>query len=159
MNEMKIETQLEQLFEIIVQEVNANHEFAKKIRGIFNANEKKPHQTSRRRGGRGAGELSATNPTEHANTALPSVTSKRKTRRRNAALFNPETILEEHGEGTLLDSLNQLEVDQLKDIVSEFGMDPAKKVMKWKKKDRFVAHIVEVTNHRLQKGGAFRRIN
>ena len=31
---MKIETQLEQLFEIIVQEVNANHEFAKKIRGI-----------------------------------------------------------------------------------------------------------------------------
>ena len=103
--------------------------------------------------------LSAANPTEHANTALPSVTSKRKTRRRNAALFNPETILEEHGEDTLLDSLNKLEVDQLKDIVSEFGMDPAKKVMKWKKKDRFVAHIVEVTNHRLQKGGAFRRIN
>ena len=156
---MKIETQLAQLFEVIMQEIKANNEFAEKIRGIFNAGERGSHQGSGSRHGRKNREMSAEYATENAEAIPTNSTSKRHSRKRNPALFNPETILEQHGEESLLDSLNQLEMDQLKDIVSEFGMDPAKKVMKWKKKERFVAHIFEVANHRVKKGVAFRRVN
>ncbi|SOC11265.1 hypothetical protein SAMN05880501_106114 [Ureibacillus xyleni] len=76
--------------------------------------------------------------------------------KRKPALFHPIIILDEKGEEALLHSLNKLDIDQLKDIVAEYGMDPAKKVMRWKKKEKFVAHIIEVSHNRLKKGNAFR---
>ncbi len=159
MNGMKIETQLAQLFNVIMQEMKTNNEFAEKIRGIFNAGEQESDQRSGSRRGRKNREMSTEHADKNAKAIPTSSTSKSRSRKRNPALFNPETILEQHGEETLLDSLNQLEMDQLKDMVSEFGMDPAKKVMKWKKKERFVAHIFEVAHHRVKKGVAFRREN
>jgi hypothetical protein len=43
-------------------------------------------------------------------------------------------------------------VDQLQDIVSEYGMDPGRVVAKWKSSER----IAETVVARAQKGNAFR---
>ncbi|WP_052124030.1 hypothetical protein [Ureibacillus manganicus] len=155
---MKIETQLAQLFEVIMQEVRTNNVFAEKVRGIFNGNEEESHQISGSRGRRKDRAISTISPDENTSALPSSTTSKKSTRKRNAALFNPETLLEQCGESELLDLLNQLEVDQLKDIVSEYGMDPGKRVMRWRKKENLVNHIVEVADNRLKKGSAFRKI-
>ncbi|HWL22253.1 MAG TPA: hypothetical protein VNR38_00635 [Ureibacillus sp.] len=157
MNELKIEMQLAQLFECIVQEVKVNKEFADRIRRVFNEDESDSHKGSGSGGRRKNRGASAENPVTDEKGLSSSTVPKRKSRKRNAALFNPESILEEQGEEWLLQSLNQLEVDQLKDIISEFGMDPGKRVAKCRKKEKFVSHIVGVTNNRLQKGTAFRK--
>lgn len=154
---MKMETQLAKLFEVIMQEVRTNHVFAENVRGIFNGAEEKSYETSGSQGRRTTRGVSKDSSVKNENTTTPSTIPKRHTKKRNAALFNPETILEQYGEEKLVDSLNQLEVDQLKDIVSEFGMDPGKRVMRFRKKEKFVDHIVGVANNRLQKGTAFRR--
>ncbi|WP_449444032.1 hypothetical protein [Ureibacillus acetophenoni] len=155
---MKTKIQLTQLLEVILHEMDSNKEFAEKIRGIFNADEQSDQISGdwNRTEDRG---LSTEDAANNENTATSSTIPKKRSRKRNAALFNPETILEEQGESVLLESLNQLEVDQLKDIVSEFGMDPGKRVMRLRKKEKFISHIVDVVNHRVQKGKAFRRIN
>ena len=60
------------------------------------------------------------------------------------------------GENELRSKLAGLSVDQLKDIVAEFGMDPGKLVIKWKNADRIIDRIVEISMPRAQKGDAFR---
>lgn len=155
---MKIEIQLAQLLEVILQEMKTNKDFAEKIRGIFNADEKSDQNSgkwSRTENRSLSSNATANNEDASTTSAIP----KKRSRKRNAALLNPETILEVQGEAVLLESLNQLEVDQLKDIVSEFGMDPGKKVMRWKKKEKILSHIVGVANNRIQKGKAFRKIH
>jgi len=47
-------------------------------------------------------------------------------------------------------------LEQLKDIVADYGMDPGKLVMKWKSSDKVIDRIVEISLARAQKGDAFR---
>nr|WP_146139663.1 hypothetical protein [Lysinibacillus timonensis] len=153
-NRMTIELKIAKMFEVILQEMKCNQGFAKKVESIFNVED---------------GGFSVTTSSSERNDQSQrkmdpkynstASNSKKRLRKRNKAAFNPETLLEEQGERVLVESLNQLNIDQLKDIVSEFGMDPAKKVMKWKKKERFIEHIIEVAQNRLMKGTAFRRLN
>ncbi|EPX78861.1 hypothetical protein Salmuc_04444 [Salipiger mucosus DSM 16094] len=53
--------------------------------------------------------------------------------------------------------LEPLTLEQLKDIVAEYGMDPGKLVMKWKTADRVIDRIVEYSVARAKKGKAFLR--
>src|SRR5262245_33358781 len=69
------------------------------------------------------------------------VPARRAARRQRAAL-DPIAILRSQGEKTLRDRLQTLDVEKLKDIVAEYGMDTAKLVMKWKTSDRIIEHIV-----------------
>jgi hypothetical protein len=48
-----------------------------------------------------------------------------------------------------------LNLEQLKDIVADFGMDPGKLVRKWKTPDRVIDKIVEVSMGRVKKGEGF----
>ncbi|RUL52019.1 hypothetical protein [Lysinibacillus antri] len=123
---MSIEIKLMDLFQVILQETKSNQDFAEKVAIIFSDSESK---------------------------SASKTTSPKK---RNPAPFNPEIVLEEKGEEELLHALKALDVDGLKDIVSQFGMDPAKNVMRWRKKDKYIAHIFEVTQNRLKKGNVFR---
>jgi hypothetical protein len=76
--------------------------------------------------------------------------------RRAPAVLDPIDLIEE-GALTLRERLQQLELEQLKDIVAQFGMDPSKLVMKWKDRQRIIDRIVEVSHSRSTKGDAFRR--
>ena len=44
----------------------------------------------------------------------------------------------------------------MRDIVAEFAMDPSKLVMKWKKPDRIIEHIIQSSKRRSVKDDAFR---
>jgi hypothetical protein len=60
------------------------------------------------------------------------------------------------GRDNLRNALAPLDLERLKDIVAQFGMDPSKLVMKWKDRDRVAEHIVETSITRATKGDAFR---
>jgi hypothetical protein len=81
--------------------------------------------------------------------------AKRRGRRRTPAVLDPVALYSE-GEGMLREKLGALNIEQLKDIVAECGMDPGKLVMKWKTEQRVINHIVEVAGTRAKKGEAFR---
>lgn len=76
-------------------------------------------------------------------------------RNRQPAIINPlEVVI--HGNDVLENKLEQLDIEQLKDIISQYGMDPSKLALKWKKKERLIKHIIDVTSTRVNKGNAFR---
>jgi len=60
------------------------------------------------------------------------------------------------GEKGLLSKLHGLDIEALKDIVAQFGMDRSKLVMKWKTPDRIIEHIISTVRARAQQGDAFR---
>jgi hypothetical protein len=74
--------------------------------------------------------------------------------RRAAAVLDP-IELARGGEQVLRAKLRTLTLEQLKDIVADYGMDPGKLVMKWRSADRVVERIVEVSLGRVKKGEGF----
>jgi len=81
--------------------------------------------------------------------------SANKSSRRQPGRLDPMTLHREQP-GELSRRLNELNVEELKDIVAENGMDRTKLAMKWKAKDRLVKLIVSTVESRVQKGDAFR---
>lgn len=75
--------------------------------------------------------------------------------RRPAAVLDPVVVVGE-GEDVLRSRLSALSLDQLRDVVAEYGMDQGKLVMKWKDPVRVMDRIVEIALARAQKGHAFR---
>ncbi len=61
------------------------------------------------------------------------------------------------GEQVLRSNLEKLTLDQLRDIVAEYGMDPSRLVMKWNTPERVIDRIVEISIARAHKGDAFRK--
>lgn len=81
--------------------------------------------------------------------------AKQRGGRRTPALFDPVEVARQ-GEGALREKLRVLTLDQLRDIVAQYGMDPGKLVMKWKDSNRVMDRIVELALARATKGDAFR---
>ena len=52
--------------------------------------------------------------------------------------------------------LESLDLEQLRDVVAQYGMDRARLAMKWKDKDRLVGLIADTVAARATKGDAFR---
>jgi hypothetical protein len=77
--------------------------------------------------------------------------------RRTAPVFDPFVIYREDGLEALRQRLEDLSVEQLKDIIAEHGMDRDKLAMKWKTPDRLVERITMTVSSRAQKGDVFRR--
>ncbi len=89
---------------------------------------------------------------------LKSVTPKQVSKRKNkrtSAVFDPFEIFQESGE-MLRQRLNKLNIEKLKDIIAEYGMDQSKLAMKWKSQDRLIEHIITTVVARSRKGDAFR---
>lgn len=82
--------------------------------------------------------------------------SKRGKNRREAAVLDPVQLVRD-GEATLRVALGPLSLEQLRDIVAEYGMDQGRLVMKWATPERVIDRIVEMSAARAQKGNAFRR--
>ena len=85
-----------------------------------------------------------------------SKSSPKKRHRRSPAVIDPIEILGNAGHIELRAALEALDVEQLKDVVAQYGMDPAKLVMKLKDKPRIVEHIMTSADQRFRKGDAFR---
>lgn len=80
----------------------------------------------------------------------------KKKNKRNPALVDPIKHIEE-GRGKLINILDELNIEQLKDVVAEYGMDPKKLVMKWKDKNKIIEHIITLSEARFKKGDVFRK--
>jgi hypothetical protein len=85
----------------------------------------------------------------------PTEATKRKGGRRTPAILDPIELARQ-GESSLRAGLARLTLEQLRDVVAEYGMDPGKLVMKWKDQSRVVDRIVELALARATKGDAFR---
>ncbi len=81
--------------------------------------------------------------------------TRRPKNRRRPSVLDP-IDLAASGESALRSRLADLTTEQLQDIVSEFGMDPGRLVVKWKTPERIIDRIVELALARAQKGDAFR---
>lgn len=81
--------------------------------------------------------------------------ASRRRNRRDPAPLDPFRLYQD-GEAALRARLDQLDVEQLKDVVAEHGMDGAKLAMKWKSADRLIELIVSSVASRSRKGDVFR---
>ncbi|GAB3949887.1 hypothetical protein [Streptomyces sparsus] len=76
--------------------------------------------------------------------------------RRAAGVIDPFAVFTEDGEAGLRSRLGGLDLEQLRDIVSEHGMDHDRLALKWKDPRRVIDRIVERVESRTDKGAAFR---
>ncbi|GAA1014041.1 hypothetical protein Aple_042510 [Acrocarpospora pleiomorpha] len=85
-----------------------------------------------------------------------SPSTKPRPHRRTPGVLDPFVIFSEVGESGLHDRLAALDLEQLRDIVAEHGMDHDRLAMRWKDPDRVIGRIVEKVSARASKGSAFR---
>jgi hypothetical protein len=76
--------------------------------------------------------------------------------KRSPAVLDPISVYQAETEQGLRLKLQALTLDQLRDIVSEYGTDKSQLVMKWTRVDRVIDHIVATAASRARKGDAFR---
>ncbi|MEV6287905.1 hypothetical protein [Kribbella sp. NPDC051770] len=85
-----------------------------------------------------------------------SARTRRPQNRRNPGPFDPFVSYANGGEIHLRTLLGALDLEALRDIVAEHGMDTDRLAMKWKDPDRVIERIVERVVDRSTKGAAFR---
>ncbi|MEA3034053.1 MAG: hypothetical protein QOH86_2069 [Sphingomonadales bacterium] len=135
---MNAKKTLNALFREILQEANANPSFRARLEAVLNPQSKAGVSKSRR-------------PPREGGTPQP----KRPSNRRPPAVLDP-VHLARQGEDLLRAELAKLDLEQLRNVVAEYGMDPGKLVLKWRDEERVIERIVEVARGRAHKGSAFR---
>ena len=134
---MSLRTILRDFMKVVNEEAARNPEFAEQLRLVFKLDM----------------------PTQPSKTA--SATSRegskagRPANRRPPAVLDPVTLAL-RGEEALRAELSSLTLEQLRDIVADYGMDPGRLVMKWKSPNRVIDRIVEISISRAHKGDVFR---
>lgn len=121
---------LARLLGVVANEANRNHDFAAAVRGALTANEAEgSHEPAGR---------------------------TRRSNRRAPGPLDPFGVVAEVGEAGLRERLLALDLEQLRDIVAEHGMDHDRLAMRWKDEGRVVERIVDKVRGRNSKGSAFR---
>ena len=134
---MLLRTVLRNLVKVVSDEAERNPEFAERLWVVFKS-------------------AMATRPAKTTSAASgASSKTSRPANRRPPAVLDP-VALAGKGEEVLRAELAPLTLDQLKDIVADYGMDREKLVMKWKTPSRVSDRIVEISIKRAHKGDAFR---
>ena len=135
MNTKKV---LSALFREVAREAENNPTFRKRLESIIQPEEKTNTKSKPSR-------------SENAGVSPP----KRPSNRRTPAVLDPVHFAKQ-GDDVLRAELSKLDIEQLRDVVAEYGMDTGKLVMKWRDPNRIIDRIVEVAVSRSQKGSAFR---
>jgi hypothetical protein len=78
--------------------------------------------------------------------------------RRAPAVIDPFEVLHADGADGLRERLNSLSLDQLRDIVAEYRIEPYTLAMKWKTPGRIADLIVSTIDQRSRKGEVFRSL-
>ena len=133
---MSIKKVLRDLAIAVADEAAQNPEFARKLTEIL---EPVSSPSSRR-----------------ATLGGSATTHQRKPRHRRAPAVLDPVALAKDGEELLRSQLASLNIEQLRDIVAEHGMDQGRLVMRWKTAARVIEKIVEISTGRARKGDAFR---
>jgi len=144
---MKVRRTLKALAQLIADEAEHNPVFNQRLQNILGipCEEAKPASSNQ------GDEVAA--PATNASSSA--ATPKRPSNRRPPAVLDP-IHLARQGEDVLRTELSRLDIEKLRDIVADYGMDTGKIVMKWRSTDRIIDRIVEVALLRSQKGSAFR---
>ncbi|MBW8282261.1 MAG: hypothetical protein K0M55_01555 [Rhizobium sp.] len=135
---MNMKKVLTALFREVAREAENNPVFRKRLEAIMLPEEK-----------------SKTKSKPPASENAPDARPKRPSNRRTPALLDP-VHLAKQGDGVLRAELSKLDIEQLRDVVAEYGMDTGKTVLKWRDPNRIIDRIAEVAVSRAQKGSAFR---
>ncbi len=131
---MPLRKVLQDLLRVVLEEVDRNPEFGQRLEAVLKLSE-------------AAGQpVSSSTRWEYSDV--------KRGNRRTPAVLDPIDLARQ-GEETLRQRLVELSLEQLKDVVADYGMDPGKLVMKWRAADRIVDRIVEVSLARARKGEAF----
>ena len=122
---------LKDALKVILDEVDSNPEFAKRLEIAL-----------------GTGSAKSTAKGKSLEQGM------RRSNRRAPAEFDPVKLARDD-DNLLRARLAELDIEQLKDIVAEYGMDTGKLVMKWKSPERIIDRIVEISINRAKKGEVF----
>ena len=134
---MSLRALLNDFAKVVSDEADRNPEFAERLRRVFiPAVATRPKKTA--------------SPISEAGSII-----HRPANRRPPAVLDPVAIAQ-RGDEVLRAELAPLTLDQLKDIVADYGMDQERLVMKWKTPSRVIKRIVEISINRAHKGDAFR---
>lgn len=125
---MSLKKALNDFIRVVAEEAERNPDFARRVEEVFGLQPKPPKP--------------------------PKLNTSRPANRRTAAALDPVQLVRQ-GEAALRMGLGRLDIEQLKDIVADYGMDPAKLVMKWKDPQRIIDRIVELSIGRARKGESF----
>lgn len=145
---------LKELFRTIVAEAERNPTFLQELERVVRGAQRKTEETQIGKKSRNRHATGAVNPHEVIKMDAAQVNTRPKNRRA-AAMVNPYEAIKQ-GEQSLASQLQSLNIDQLKDVVSEFAIDSSKLALKWKSRERLIDLIVLTTKGRLEKGDAFR---
>ena len=126
-------SQLRHLFDAIIAEAERRPEFGRRLVAAIGH--------------------AAPPPAKEAESAKP---KSRSRNRRAPGVLDPFEVFT-HGEQELRRALVPLNIDQLKDIVSEHAMDSAKLALKWKSSERLIDLVVTTVRTRVEKGDGFKR--
>lgn len=137
---MSLRHTLNRLMRVVIEEAERNSDFEAALIDALGGVPTK-HRPSK--------EDAAIGPTDYGDT-------KRGKNRRAPAALDPIQVVRD-GELTLRNALEKLSLEQLRDIVAEYGMDPGRLVMKWVTPERIINRIVEMSVARAHKGNAFRK--
>jgi hypothetical protein len=130
---------LNRLMRVVLEEVERNPEFEAALTDALSSTAAK----------RKASKEDGTGQSDHGEP-------KRGKNRRAPAVLDPVQVVRD-GEPALRDALGKLSLDELRNIVAEYGMDPGRLVMKWATPERVIERIVEMSITRAHKGNAFRK--
>ena len=149
---MDLQGILRDLAEVVSLEAKRNPAFGERLRSVLTS-VAPPHDAT---------ASTATRPTSTRPAATGAsatrrgdASTRRASNRRSPAVLDP-VALAVKGEEALRAALAPLRLDQLKDIVADYGMDYDKLAMRWRKAGRIIDRIVEVSMIRAHKGDAFR---
>lgn len=131
---MSLRITLQKLVEVVSDEAERNPDFSNRLKTVLK---------------------SAVPESRPVSTASTAPRQRRARNRRPPAVLDPIQLAAQ-GEEALRTALEPLTLDQLKDIVADYGMDQDKLVMKWRKSHRVIERIIETSIRRAHKGDAFR---
>jgi hypothetical protein len=140
---MSVRERLTRLWEVIADEADRNSAFRRRLEEALSPKQMDLPSVQEDR-------VRETTPRDK-----PPTESARRGGRRAPAVLDPLQLARQ-GENMLRSELSLLTLEQLKDIVAEYGMDPGKLVMKWKDSTRVIGRIVDLSLARSTKGDAFR---
>lgn len=95
-------------------------------------------------------------PQLHRRATVRQQSTAKRPHRRQPGPWSPFDVYSESGSVGLSQRLASLDLEQLRDIIAEHGMDTDKLAMKWRDKDRVISRIVERVQDRAGKGASFR---
>lgn len=144
---MTIRRSLTKLVNVVIQEAERNPDFEARLRNALNLPESHEVITNTNQ------KIDEDKFDNQSSIGIHE--KKRPSNRRPPAVIDPVQLARQ-GESTLRSALEQLNLEQLRDIVADYGMDTGKLVMKWRTTDRIINRIIEVSLLRAEKGDAFR---